>query len=121
MHLNVWYNTHINIDLMMENSMVAYTKEETVGITELSKSLGSYVDKVTSSAFNKLAIIRRNKIEAVIVPIEEYEHMRAAADYLEDMEIANIIKERVLDKNGPIETITHDELLNSLRKAGRDV
>ena len=53
--------------------MVSYTKEEMVGITELGKSLGSYLDKVTNRVFDKIAIIRRNKPEAVIIPIEEYE------------------------------------------------
>ena len=101
--------------------MIAYAKNEMVGITELSKSLGSYLDKVTSNTLNKLAIIRRNKPEAVIVPIEEYEHMRKAADYLEDLEIANIIKTRVLDKTEPIKYLTMDELKISLRTRGKDV
>ena len=72
--------------------MTAYTQNETVGITELSKSLGNYIDKVTSNTLNKLAIIRRNKMEAVIVPIDEYERLKASADYLEDMQISDIIK-----------------------------
>ena len=101
--------------------MIAYAKNEMVGITELSKSLGSYLDKVTSNTLNKLVIIRRNKPEAVIVPIEEYEHMRKVADYLEDLEIANIIKTRVLDKTEPIEMISHDDMLSYLRKEGRNI
>ena len=101
--------------------MIAYAKNEMVGITELSKSLGSYLDKVTSNTLNKLAIIRRNKPEAVIVPIEEYEYMKKATDYLEDLEIANIIKTRVLDKAEPIEMVSHDDMLSYLRKEGRNV
>jgi len=50
-------------------------------------------------------IIRRNEPEAVIVPIKEYEHMRRQADLLEDMQIAKVIKERVLDKKELIEFI----------------
>ncbi|MEA1956194.1 MAG: type II toxin-antitoxin system Phd/YefM family antitoxin [Campylobacterota bacterium] len=101
--------------------MVTYAKEEMVGITELGKSLGSYLDKVTSNTFNKLAIIRRNKPEAVIVPIEEYEYMRASADILEDMQIAQVIKERVLDKKEPIETLSFEELIVDLKQRGLDV
>ncbi len=55
----------------MENSMVTYAKDEIIGITELGKSLGTYLDKVTSNAFSKIAIIRRNKPEAVIIVIED--------------------------------------------------
>jgi len=41
-----------------------------VGITEF----GKYLDKVISNTLNKLAIIRRNKPEAVLIPIQEYEN-----------------------------------------------
>ena len=101
--------------------MVAYKKEEMVGVTELTKSLGKYLDVVTSNALNKLAIVRRNKPEAVIVPIEEYEHMRAVTDYLEDLEIAQIIQERVLSKTEPIKYLSIDEMKARLREKGRDV
>lgn len=90
--------------------MVSYKREEMVGITELSKSLGKYLDKVISNPFGKIAIIRRNEPEAVIVPIAEYEHMKAASDYLEDLEIAKTIKERVLDKTEPQEMISMEEM-----------
>ncbi len=79
--------------------MIAYKTDELVGITELSKSLGTYLDKVTANAFNKLAIVRRNKPEAVIIPIKEYEHMRAAANYIEDMAILNTIQTRMPNGN----------------------
>jgi prevent-host-death family protein len=71
--------------------MVTYAKDEMVGITELGKSLGSYLDKVTSDMFSKIAIIRRNKPEAVIIPIEEYELLQNAYDRLEQKEIELIL------------------------------
>jgi len=72
--------------------MVTYAKDEIVGITELGKSLGNYLDKVTSKIFNKIAIVRRNKPEAVIIPIDEYELLQQAYDKLEQKEIENILK-----------------------------
>ena len=75
----------------MEKNMITYAKDEMVGITELGKSLGSYLDKVTSDMFNKIAIIRRNKPEAVIIPIEEYELLQSAYDRLEQKEIESIL------------------------------
>jgi len=71
--------------------MVTYAKGEMVGITELGKSLGSYLDKVTSNMFHKIAIIRRNKPEAVIIPIEEYELLQSAYDRLEQKEIEELL------------------------------
>jgi len=71
--------------------MVTYAKEEMVGITELGKSLGSYLDKVTSSMFGKIAIIRRNRPEAVIIPIGEYELLQSVYDKLEQQEIEQLL------------------------------
>ena len=76
----------------MENNMITYSKDEMVGITELGKSLGSYLDKVTSDVLSKIAIIRRNKPEAVIIPIEEYELLQSAYDRLEQQEIEMLLK-----------------------------
>ena len=75
----------------MEKNMITYSKDEMVGITELGKSLGSYLDKVTSDMFSKIAIIRRNKPEAVILPIEEYELLQSAYDRLEQKEIEELL------------------------------
>jgi prevent-host-death family protein len=75
----------------MENNMISYTKDEMIGITELGKSLGNYLDKVTSKAYNKIAIIRRNKPEAVIVSIEEYELLQRAYNKLEQKDIEEIL------------------------------
>ena len=71
--------------------MVKYAKDEMVGVTELGKSLGSYLDKVTTHAFSKIAIIRRNKPEAVIIPIEEYEMLQSVYDKLEQKEIEELL------------------------------
>ena len=78
----------------MEKTMVTYAKEEMVGITEFGKSLGKYLDKVTSNTFNKLAIIRRNKPEAVLIPIQEYENLQRAYDMLEQKDIEMILNTR---------------------------
>jgi prevent-host-death family protein len=75
----------------MEYYMVTYAKDEIVGITELGKSLGSYLDKITSEMLHKIAIIRRNRPEAVIIPIEEYELLQNAYDRLEQKEIEEIL------------------------------
>ena len=77
--------------------MITYAKDEMVGITELGKSLGSYLDKVTLDALGKIAIIRRNKPEAVIIPIEEYELLQSAYDRLEQKEIESILADMSKD------------------------
>lgn len=98
--------------------MVAYAQQEMVGITELSKSLSGYIEKVSSHAVEKLAVVRHNKPEVVILGIAEYERMKELQDYLEDLEIAQIIKERVLDSKESVKMLTEDNLQEYLKKRG---
>ena len=98
--------------------MVAYAQQEMVGITELSKSLSGYIEKVSSHAVEKLAVVRHNKPEVVILGIAEYERMKELQDYLEDLEIAQISKERVLDSKEPVKMLTEDNLQEYLKKRG---
>ena len=97
---------------------IAYTQQETVGITELSKSIGTYVDKLLSYPLNKLAIIRRNKMEAVIVPIAQYEHMKRASDYLEHLAIEKTVEERT---TGNPKMITENEMEKYFKQREIDV
>ena len=98
--------------------MVSYTQQEMVGVTELSKSLSGFIDKVASNAIEKLAVIKHNKPEVIILSIAENERMKELRDYLEDMEIAKIIQERVLDKTEPIKMLTENDLQEYLQKRG---
>jgi prevent-host-death family protein len=96
--------------------VASYTQQELVGITELSKSLSAYIEKVSSRTIEKLAVVRHNKPEVVILDIEEYERMKKFQDYLEDLEIAQMIKERMLDQEEPM--ATEDDLREYLEKRG---
>ena len=101
--------------------MVAYKKDELVGITELSKSLSGFIEKVSSHTVEKLAVVRHNKPEVVILDIEEYERMKELQDYIEDLEIAQIIKERVLNPKEQVEMLTEDDLQEYLKKRGNSI
>ena len=57
-----------------------YEKDEIVDIKTLSKSLKKYIDKVTKNSLNRIVISRDDKLEAVIIPAEEYERMKAISE-----------------------------------------
>ncbi len=97
--------------------MITYSKEEMVGITELNKSIGKYISKVSSNPKNKIAIIRRNKPEAIIIPIEEYENLRADRECLEELANIQIIKERMID-NGEPQMLTFDDMEKYFKDRG---
>lgn len=97
---------------------VAYTQEEMVGITELSRGLNSFVEKVKNRTIEKLAIMKNNKPEVIVIPTDEYERMKQALDYQEHLEITQIVEERLAPDT---KFISEDELLTGLRKANIDV
>ncbi len=101
--------------------MVAYTKQEMVGIMELSKSLNSFIEKITSHSIEKLAIINNNKPEVVILPIQEYEKMKEAQEYLENLEILEVIQHRVLERKDNVKMVSHDEMMEFLKSKGCNV
>ena len=86
--------------------MVAYRRDEIISVTDLARNLSSSLNSLMEYSKEKLAISKNNRLEAVIIPIEEYERMREAYEYMENMEIANIIEERKDSK-----TISFEALL----------
>lgn len=102
------------------NKMVTYSKNELVGVTEFSKSVSSFVEKVSSGIFDKIAIVKRNKPEVVIIPIEEYERLKSQ-EIQEDLAIAKIIKKRVLERDEPAKYLSLEQLEEKLKKAGKNV
>lgn len=101
--------------------MVAYAQNEMVGATEFIKSFASFADKVVSRNIEKLAIVRHNKPEIVLVPIDEYERLKDAYDMVEHLEIEKIIAERIWNKTEPIKMISWEEMKETLRKRGKNV
>lgn len=98
--------------------MVAYAQNEMVGATEFVKGFAGFADKVVSRSVEKLAIVRHNKPEIVLVPIDEYERLKNAYDMIEHMEIEKIMAERVWNKTEPIEMISEDEMNEFLATRG---
>lgn len=101
--------------------MTTYTKDELVGVTEFGKSMGAFLDKVVSNPMNKIALVRRNKPEAVILPIETYESLQELSEYLEYKEIYDIIQERVENRKTPAKYISQEEMMKAIDKRLKDV
>ena len=50
--------------------MTSYARDEMVSVTDIVKGFRANLEKVTGHAVEKLAIMRNNKPEAVIVPVD---------------------------------------------------
>jgi prevent-host-death family protein len=86
--------------------MVAYTRDEIISTTNLARNVSATLSSIVNNVKEKVAISKNNKLEAVIIDIEEYERLKEAYELVEHMEIAKIVEERKGSK-----IITFDELL----------
>jgi PHD/YefM family antitoxin component YafN of YafNO toxin-antitoxin module len=86
--------------------MVAYRRDEIISVSDLARNLSTALGGLLDYSKEKLAISKNNKLEAVIIPIDEYERMKEAYEEMENMKIAKMIDERKDSK-----TISLDELL----------
>lgn len=93
--------------------MVTYASNELIASSELVKKFGSYLSQVKENSITKLAILRNNKVEAVLVSKDEYEKMVEALKKVQSAEILLSIQQGIADvelgKVSPIESLW-DEL-----------
>ena len=98
--------------------MVAYENNELIPSSEFAKKFGTYLSQVKSHAVDKLAVLKNNRIEAVLVSKDEYEKMQNALAFQEftmlKQQVVNSLDELELIKSGkkkayPIDTLW-DEL-----------
>ena len=75
--------------------MVAYATNELIPSSQFAKQFGSYLAQIKNSAVDKLAILKNNKVEAVLVSKDEYERMSIALEEIENQEIFKIVEERL--------------------------
>ena len=74
--------------------MITYIKEEILSSTLVSRNFGGILDKLKSRKIEKIAVMRNNLMEAVLLPVDVYENLKAIAELAEHSEIYNIIKQR---------------------------
>jgi len=91
--------------------MVTYRADELIPSSQFAKQFGSYLAKVKNSAVDKLAILKNNKVEAILISKEEYERMSKALELIENQEILQTLEERL---NKPYKTISHEDMLKEL-------
>jgi PHD/YefM family antitoxin component YafN of YafNO toxin-antitoxin module len=74
--------------------MIGYADKEMISSTELQKSLSTILNKLKNRKLTKVAILRNNKIESVIISKNEYEKLIKKLELLEHIETYNMIMER---------------------------
>jgi len=57
--------------------MQAYKRDEMISVTDLLKGFKMTLEKLTSHQLDKVAVMKNNKPEAVIVSVDEYERLQS--------------------------------------------
>ena len=56
--------------------MVAYTRDEIISATDLARNVSGTLSSLTNHEKEKIAIMKNNKIETVMISIDEYERLK---------------------------------------------
>jgi len=83
--------------------MVAYARDEIISVSDMARGFSNVLGSIINHTKDKVAISKNNKLEAVIVNIEEYEKLKEAYDTLEHIEIHEQVKKRENSKTISLE------------------
>ncbi|MBP7554563.1 MAG: hypothetical protein KA885_14140 [Spirochaetes bacterium] len=72
--------------------MITYRKEELLSSSKVVREFSKLLNRLRSNSVEKIAVMRNNSIEAVIIPLNEYERLQETQDMIEHKEIYNIVK-----------------------------
>ena len=93
--------------------MVTYSRDEIISASEIARGFSTVLKDLMNHTKERFAISKNNKLEAVVLPIEEYERLQEAYDLMEHMEIYQKVQSRKDSK-----TVSMEE---SAKKYGIDL
>jgi PHD/YefM family antitoxin component YafN of YafNO toxin-antitoxin module len=74
--------------------MVAYQRDEIVSASDMTRSFSNVLGSIIDNEKEKIAISKNNKLEAVLINIEEYEKLKDVYELYEYMELNKLIQDR---------------------------
>ena len=92
--------------------MVTYGANELISSSELAKKFGSYLSQISKHSVEKLAILKNNRVEAVIISKDDYEAMCETIKKVEAQQLLASVEKGLDDvKQGrtrPIDTLWNE-------------
>jgi len=74
--------------------MITYAKDEIISSSRIAKNFGSVLSELKNGTKQRAIISKNNELEAVIIPIEEYENIKEAFELIEHLDIYEIVQKR---------------------------
>lgn len=94
---------------------VAYKKDELLSASKVARSFGQVLADLSGKRRRRVAVVKNNHLEAILLPVEEYETMAEALSLLEHLEIYRLVQARKSKKRR--KPISLDALLKEQRLA----
>jgi len=86
--------------------VASFVADEMLSATELSKKTGSVLTDLAEHAHQKFVIMRNNRPNAVLLSMDEYEHLLGQ---VEDAELSQLAEERLADYDRKT-AISHEDM-----------
>lgn len=74
--------------------MVTFARNEIVSSSQFVRSFASFLQRMAKSNDEKIVVVKNNQMQAVMIPIDEYERLKALEEQLEQKEIFETIEAR---------------------------
>lgn len=74
--------------------MIAYKRDEIVSASDVARGFSQILNNIMNHTTDKMAISKNNKLEAVILDIEEYEKLQSVYDMFEEAQIKEMLTQR---------------------------
>jgi PHD/YefM family antitoxin component YafN of YafNO toxin-antitoxin module len=87
-----------------------FTRDEMISATTAAKNFGKVMSDLAENKRDKTAVVRNNEITAVILTVENYEYMSDIVDFVEQLEIFDMVTKR---KKNPGRRVLLDKLLEA--------
>ncbi|MEW6594332.1 MAG: hypothetical protein AB1413_05610 [Thermodesulfobacteriota bacterium] len=91
----------------------SFTRDEMISATAVAKNFGKVVADLAEHRKEKTAVVRNNEVTAVILPVEEYEYMADIVEFVEYLEIYDLVTKRkkASGKRVALDTLLKEESL----------
>ena len=93
--------------------MVTFARNEIVSCSQLVRNFATFLKQITESKQEKIAIIKNNEMQAVMIPVEEYEKLKSIEEIAERKEIFDTVQSR--GQTPESEYVSYDE---AMKQAG---
>ena len=74
--------------------MVTFARNEIVSSSQFVRGFAGFLKRMTKSNDEKIAVVKNNQMQAVMIPIDEYERLKVLAEIAEQKVIFETIQER---------------------------